>query len=61
MSSVYEPDWVERGEAPFRGRVARIGATAGSERLGAKDRALSSLAKWLRVRSAEPARTSCRT
>jgi uncharacterized cupin superfamily protein len=29
------PDWVERTEAPLRGRTARVGAAAGAERLGA--------------------------
>jgi uncharacterized cupin superfamily protein len=35
MVNIYEPDWVEREEAPLRGRTARIGVPAGSERLGA--------------------------
>jgi uncharacterized cupin superfamily protein len=35
MTNIYEPDWVERGEAPLCGRTARIGASAGCERLGA--------------------------
>ena len=35
MTNIYEPDWAERDEAPLRGRTARIGAPAGSERLGA--------------------------
>ena len=35
MPSIFEPDWVERPDAPFRGRTARIGAPAGNERLGA--------------------------
>jgi uncharacterized cupin superfamily protein len=35
MPNLYEPDWVERTEAPFRGRAARVGTPAGCERLGA--------------------------
>lgn len=35
MPNIYEPEWVERTEAPFRGRAARIAAPAGAERLGA--------------------------
>lgn len=35
MPNIYEPEWVERTEAPLRGRAARIGAPAGAERLGA--------------------------
>ena len=35
MVNVYEPQWVDRTYAPFRGRTARIGASAGAERLGA--------------------------
>jgi uncharacterized cupin superfamily protein len=35
MVNVYEPEWVERTEAPLRGRTARVGALAGAERLGA--------------------------
>jgi uncharacterized cupin superfamily protein len=35
MTNVYEPEWVERGDAPLRGRTARLGAAAGTERLGA--------------------------
>lgn len=35
MANLFEPEWVERTEAPFRGRVARVGAAAGAERLGA--------------------------
>lgn len=35
MPNIYEPDWVERTEAPLRGRAARMGAPAGAERLGA--------------------------
>jgi uncharacterized cupin superfamily protein len=35
MPNIYEPEWVERTDAPLRGRAARIGAPAGAERLGA--------------------------
>jgi len=35
MANIYEPEWVEREDAPLRGRTARVGALAGSERLGA--------------------------
>lgn len=35
MVNIFRPEWVERGEPPFRGRTARIGAPAGAERLGA--------------------------
>lgn len=35
MSNFSSPDWIERTERPLRGRAARIGATAGAERLGA--------------------------
>jgi uncharacterized cupin superfamily protein len=35
MSNVYEPEWVQRTEAPFQGRTARVAALAGAERLGA--------------------------
>jgi uncharacterized cupin superfamily protein len=35
VSNLYEPQWVERAVAPFRGRTARVGALAGAERLGA--------------------------
>jgi uncharacterized cupin superfamily protein len=35
VANVFEPDWVERTDAPFRGRAARVGAAAGAERLGA--------------------------
>jgi uncharacterized cupin superfamily protein len=35
MTNIYEPDWTERSDFPLRGRTARIGASAGAERLGA--------------------------
>jgi uncharacterized cupin superfamily protein len=35
MANLHRPDWVERTDAPLRGRTARIGAVAGAERLGA--------------------------
>jgi uncharacterized cupin superfamily protein len=35
MSNIFDPEWVERTEAPLRGRTARVGAAAGAERLGA--------------------------
>ena len=35
MPNVFEPEWVERTESPMRGRAARLGPAAGSERLGA--------------------------
>src|SRR5437899_2023939 len=35
LVNIYEPEWVERTEAPLRGRTARVGALAGAERLGA--------------------------
>jgi len=35
VANIYEPEWVERANAPLRGRTARIGALAGAERLGA--------------------------
>jgi uncharacterized cupin superfamily protein len=35
MANIYEPEWVERADAPLRGRTARLGATVGAERLGA--------------------------
>jgi uncharacterized cupin superfamily protein len=35
MANIYAPEWVERTDAPLRGRTARIGALAGAERLGA--------------------------
>jgi uncharacterized cupin superfamily protein len=35
MVNIYDPEWVEREQAPLRGRAARIGAPAGSKQLGA--------------------------
>jgi|SRR5215207_4190938 len=35
MPNLFEPEWVERTDAPLRGRVARIGALAGATQLGA--------------------------
>lgn len=35
MSNLFEPEWVERTDAPLRGRTARVGAAAGADRLGA--------------------------
>jgi uncharacterized cupin superfamily protein len=35
MPNLHRPEWVERTDAPLRGRTARIGALAGAERLGA--------------------------
>ena len=35
MPNLFEPEWVERTDAPLRGRTARVGAAAGAERLGA--------------------------
>jgi uncharacterized cupin superfamily protein len=35
MPNLFEPQWVERTDAPLRGRTARVGALAGAERLGA--------------------------
>jgi uncharacterized cupin superfamily protein len=35
MANLDHPEWVERADAPLRGRTARIGALAGAERLGA--------------------------
>jgi len=35
VANIYEPEWVERADAPLRGRTARLGALAGAERLGA--------------------------
>jgi len=35
MPNLHAPDWIERTEAPLRGRTARVGAPAGAERLGA--------------------------
>jgi uncharacterized cupin superfamily protein len=35
VANLYEPEWVERADAPLQGRTARVGALAGAERLGA--------------------------
>ena len=35
MANLNDPEWVERTDAPLRGRTARVGALAGAERLGA--------------------------
>jgi uncharacterized cupin superfamily protein len=35
MPNLFDPEWVERTDAPLRGRAARVGAAAGAERLGA--------------------------
>src|SRR4051812_5570942 len=35
MANLFEPEWVERSDAPLRGRTARVGATAGAKQLGA--------------------------
>lgn len=35
MPNLNEPDWVQRTDAPLRGRTAAIAAPAGAERLGA--------------------------
>jgi uncharacterized cupin superfamily protein len=35
VANVFDPEWVEREQAPFLGRAARVGAQAGAERLGA--------------------------
>jgi uncharacterized cupin superfamily protein len=35
MSNLNDPQWVERTDAPLRGRTYRVGALAGAERLGA--------------------------
>jgi uncharacterized cupin superfamily protein len=35
MPNLHDPEWVERTDAPLRGRTYRIGAPAGAERLGA--------------------------
>jgi uncharacterized cupin superfamily protein len=34
-ANIFEPEWVERDQAPLIGRAARVGAEAGAERLGA--------------------------
>lgn len=35
MVNIFEPEWVWRDQPPLIGRAARVGAEAGSERLGA--------------------------
>lgn len=35
MVNLFRPEWVERTDAPLRGRTARVGAAAGAKRLGA--------------------------
>jgi hypothetical protein len=35
VANIFQPDWVERAQAPLIGRTARVGAQAGAERLGA--------------------------
>jgi uncharacterized cupin superfamily protein len=35
VPNVFDPEWVEREQAPFLGRAARVAAQAGAERLGA--------------------------
>jgi uncharacterized cupin superfamily protein len=35
MPNLFDPEWVERTDAPLRGRTARVGAAAGAEQLGA--------------------------
>jgi uncharacterized cupin superfamily protein len=35
MVSIYDPEWVEREDAPLRGRTAQLGAPAGCKQLGA--------------------------
>jgi uncharacterized cupin superfamily protein len=35
VANIYEPEWVDRVDAPLRGRTASVGASAGAERLGA--------------------------
>jgi uncharacterized cupin superfamily protein len=35
MVNLHDSEWVERTDAPLRGRTARVGALAGAERLGA--------------------------
>jgi uncharacterized cupin superfamily protein len=35
MANIFLPEWVEREDAPLRGRTAGVGALAGAERLGA--------------------------
>jgi uncharacterized cupin superfamily protein len=35
VANIFQPEWVERAQAPLIGRTARVGAQAGAERLGA--------------------------
>jgi uncharacterized cupin superfamily protein len=35
VANVFDPEWQFRGKKPFLSRVARVGAQAGAERLGA--------------------------
>jgi hypothetical protein len=35
LANIFQPEWVERDQAPLVGRTARVGAQAGAERLGA--------------------------
>jgi hypothetical protein len=35
MPNLHDPEWVERTDAPLKGRAARVGQPAGAERLGA--------------------------
>jgi uncharacterized cupin superfamily protein len=35
MVNLHDPEWVERTDAPLKGRAARVGASAGAEQLGA--------------------------
>jgi uncharacterized cupin superfamily protein len=35
VANIYEPEWLEREDAPLRGRTSRIAASAGFKQLGA--------------------------
>jgi uncharacterized cupin superfamily protein len=35
VPNIFDPEWIERDQAPFVGRAARVAAQAGAERLGA--------------------------
>jgi uncharacterized cupin superfamily protein len=35
VANIYEPEWLERKDAPLRGRTSRIAASAGCKQLGA--------------------------
>jgi uncharacterized cupin superfamily protein len=35
VANIYDPEWLEREDAPLRGRTARIAAPAGCKQLGA--------------------------